>query len=658
MSTPAQIPFVSPDGTPGYVDAHAAQQAASAGYKPALAMRAKDGTKGLVAFSDLKDAMANGYQTEGQFQQAHIPSDAPKGFAQSLVAPIPNMARSLYHAVTDQATPEESQAITNLHGTADVIGRTMYRTLIKPSISAENTAEASVKAGHPLQALSEAAEGIPLIGGGVTAGKDAIAQYLSGDKSGAAGSVIGNLLTGGMAAGGAGEIASRLGMPSTVAGQNYAPSHGAAFEGVMAKATGMGPNFIPQNLTSEALSPIRQSAADMLANGSPTEQAIARNATARGIKPLDRLGAVHSVIQKSLSDLEAQHAPALAQVGSTPVDMRRIQAQLRAQIRPGMSAADISGINDLIDRSGQINTIGDLNGFRQIMNEESSPSYRQTPTRAGQASAPQQVATDTANAVRNHYYDQLQKATGIDFQPLKATQSRLLTTKEAIERIQSPEAKAEATFHAGGKSVKEIAGDLANVIKEPRTTITQTLLRESPATRTANLIRKSLQSLPDASRPVSPFGSPIASGVPQIPANASPASVTATTVPNTPPSAPAPMLANPQSQLPSIVQRLLAGGGQSLELPADTSGMSVSQGPTSSYPALNESTARTRVRPTQFQEAQPIVSSGARPVTPTGQVLSPIQRFLQAGDLEPTTTNPSIDDLKRAIQGMRKKRGK
>ena len=435
--------------------------------------------------------------------------------------------------------------------------------------------------------------------------------------------------------------------PPLVRGQNYTNAHAAAFEGLTAKANGMGPNFIPQSVTPDALSPIRQTTADMLANGTPKEQSIARNVTAPGVAPLDRLGAVHSVIQKSLSDLEAQHAPVLAQVADTPVDMTPIQRGLRAQIKPGMSAADIAGINDLVDRAGQITNLGDLNSFRQIMNEEASPSYRQTPTRAGQASAPQQVATDAADSVRAHYFDQMQQATGEDFQPLKAQQSQLLTTKEAIERLLSPQAKAQADFNAP-MTKRAVAGELGdavvNVVKNPKKLIQQQILRESPASSAAYLIRKSMTDLPDATPPSvqSPsIASPQTPGL--IQANANPQAIHGTPVNPSPQAAPA-------LQLPQWLQSLLPQIASEGEVPAY-------QQPTPP-PPLNPSTATTRIAPTQFPATPEVPPTLTRPVTPSGQVMTPLQRFLEAGDLEKNITNPSTDDLKRAITNIRRRKGK
>lgn len=661
MSTPSSaVALIAPDGTVGTVPRENAAAAYAAGAKPAMQLRSPNGDLGIVPFDQFPAAVKAGAMTEGSYQDKlkadqKVPSSAlsdiasfatraGKGSLDALVG----AGKGLYQTATD------GQGMNGL-AKALIPGEMARRMVIAPQIDQFNQArqitnspdyktdpQVRLQAGaHMLASL------IPGAGPMAAQTGDAMRpQIEQGNYAGAAGTLGTNALLAYLG----GKVGGKLlETPTNVTGQNYTPAHAAAFEGLTAKANGMGPNFIPQNLTSDALSPIRQSASDMLANGSPIEQEIARTATGKGVEPLDRIGAVHSVIQKSLSDLEAQHAPVLAQNSGVPVDMEPIQKGLRAQIKPGMSDADIAGINDLIQRSGQITNLGDLNNFRQIMNEEASPSYRQTPTRAGQASAPQQVATDAANAVRAHYFDQMQKATvspqkptGIDFQPLKSQESKLLTTKEAIERIQSPEAKAEAIFNAGGKSARERIGDVANIIKDPRTTVTQTLLRESPATRSANLIRASLRDLPSANAPnIAQASIPqgqISGAQPPLLSN-SPPTIQGTAVqPPPPPNVPPQIAAAIQQQLEARSQ------GQ-LQLPAPQQ---------AAYPALNDAAARTRITPNQFNSPS---EAGANGASPAG-TLNPLQRFLEAGDLEKNITNPSTDDLKRAIAGMRKRRGK
>jgi hypothetical protein len=626
--------------------------------------------KADVPYSQVETARASGLQID--------PTDAPR-YAKDYFAAQPGIIDRLQSNI---ANPQELQPTggfihDNIIAPAVHIANRMAQNLTAPAVNGLQDAFSPDSPGAKTRAIAadqynQAQQQRYFGGGSTTPIRDALEMTTNAMPlvSGIGSQVRSNIESAhpvtntlgdiGTAALLAGLVKSFPQTPPNVNGQNYNPNNAAAFEGLLAKANGMGPNFRPQNPTSDALSPLRQSAADMLANGTPQEQSIVRTAMGATGKPLDRLTALPAIIQRSLSDVEANHAPVLAQVSNTPVDMTSIQQGLKAQIKPGMSAADIAGINDLIDRSGQITNLGELNGFRGIMNEEASPSYRQSPTQAGRASAPQQVATDTANAVRAHYFDQMQNATvspqnpnGIDFQPLKSQESQLLTTKEAIERILSPESKAEATFNAGGKSTKEVLGDLANVIKEPRTTVTQTLLRESPATRSANLIRLALKDLPEAN-PVPAITQNAVGAQPPIagnlPANASPPTIQGTPV-GAPPPSPSPIGLQAPAQL-----QLPAGGDPRFLAPAASPGTPAP--PSTPYPSLNEATARTRIAPTQFASPEVIPPSGARPVTPSGQVMTPIQRFLQAGDLEPTTTNPSVDDLKRAIAGMRKKSGK
>lgn len=543
IPVPKTLTVFAPDGTQGNIPAENVQAAVAAGGKVGVHIFDPDGNEGFVPHDQLPAAIKAG-ATFVPKQAPNANPGEPQGgvidsairFGSGLLGAGKDAAVGLYRAVQNSKDPGDM--LNSLVVQPQVNAYKQGAQMLNQARDTGDVVQGVRGLGHVI------ASAVPMVGPAITGTADAmLPQIDKGNYAGALGAGVGNAALAYLG----GKAAGALAGDSIVPGQNYNPSHAAAFEGLTAKANGMGPNFIPQNLTSDALSPIRQSAADMIANGNPAEQAVAQAATARGTSPLDRLGAVHTVIQKSLSDLEAQHAPVLQQVAQTPVDMTPIQKGLQAQIKPGMSSADIAGINDLIQRSGQITNLGDLNSFRQIMNEEASPSYRQTPTRAGQASAPQQVATDAANAVRNHYFDQMQQATGTDFQPLKAQESKLLTTKEAIERMQSPEAKAEATFNAPS-TVKQSLGNLANIIKEPRATVTQTILRESPATRAAMLIRKSLTNLPEPTPP-NPQGTVIPpSNAPQLPANAAPPTIQGTPVPNS----------VPLASLPTAIQRILA----------------------------------------------------------------------------------------------------
>jgi hypothetical protein len=377
----------------------------------------------------------------------------------------------------------------------------------------------------------------------------------------------------------------------TVPGQNYTPTHAAAFEGAVAPAAGMGKNFIPQNLSPEVLSPIRSTVANM-AQGTPTEQGIANAVTDKSTPPLERLAAFQNVLKQSMGDLESVHAPALAQAKNVPVNVSPLIQGLQSQISPTMDPADVAAINNLISRTQNAKTIGDLGRFRQELNVENSPEYRQSQVQAGRSGLSSQALSGLTDAVRNSYYDNLQNATGTDFTPLKRQEANLFQVQEAVQNQVSPLAKAEATFNASS-TFREKAGNLANIIKDPRSTVTQTVLRESPSTRLSTLIQKSLSNLPSAqqSSPAIPSIPPtqIGGGVssPQIgapPPNElvpSPQMPTTSTVPQgvrlTAPSA------QPQLPSPSIARFLTESASP--------------DNPQTPYPQLNPNAARTVVQP-------------------------------------------------------------
>ena len=295
-----------------------------------------------------------------------------------------------------------------------------------------------------------------------------------------------------------------------VAPPAYEAPHAAAFEGAIAPATGMGKNFVPQDVTPQALGPIRQTASRMT-QGAPMERVIVQAATDPSTPPLARVKAYQGVVQTALNDLEAQHAPALASAADTPVNTDPLVRNLMSNITKTTDPADVSAIRNLMMRVKQIDNLGDLNNFRQELNTETAPEYKQSQIQAGRSGLSVQAASDLAGDVRSQYYADLGKATGVDYAPLKMQESNLLTTLEALQNQKSTLARSEATFNAPS-TLKETIGNVANVIKDPKTTITQTILRESPATRISTLLQKSLADLQPA-----PQNAPqLTAGTPQL----------------------------------------------------------------------------------------------------------------------------------------------
>lgn len=425
----------------------------------------------------------------------------------------------------------------------------------------------------------------------------------------------------------AGKVSNMRGN-SVASGQNYTDNHAAAFEAAIAPATSMGKNFIPQNVTPEALSPIRDTAAHML-HGSPADQGIVKAATDSSTPPLERIGAYQSIVQRSLNDLESQHAPALAKVANVPVDTSSIVQQLQSHISPTMAPADVSAIQELISRVKQAKTIGDLNNFRQELNVETAPEYRQSQIQAGRSGISSQATSDLAGWVRNAYYDNLQKATGTDFAPLKRQEANLMTVQEALQNQQSPLAKAEAIHPTtspfnGLSTLKEKVGNVANLIKDPRATITQTILRESPATKISMLLQKSLGNLPNSASTVQAPTQQAQSGnapTPPTLGQGQPPTVQGTSVNPFPPSGP-PRLENPQGTIQApVTLRGLPSSYRSPRLPSSTDGYEPTEA--SPSPQLNEATARMRVQPNQFTQPESLPSRGLIAVSPSGNATIP-----------------------------------
>lgn len=194
MPTPRMVPMLGPDGSVGDVPAENVGQAVAAGGKIGVNMTDHNGVAGVVPIDKYGDAM----KERQRLTKENISAD-PKGFLQSLTASGPaGIAKSIGDAVTAPPQNEEEQRIMGTNADSGLIARGLghiglggYRTLVKPTLDASAAANQSVQEGHPLQALSQAIEGVPLLGGVTTATKQAILQHLEGDNLGAAGTIAG-----------------------------------------------------------------------------------------------------------------------------------------------------------------------------------------------------------------------------------------------------------------------------------------------------------------------------------------------------------------------------------------------------------------------------------------------------------------------------------
>ena len=448
------------------------------------------------------------------------------------------------HAAIDRAAQTEPVDTSSFGGFARSVGNNLGAGAVQifsPLAHPINALEGMARMG-PLGDAVDALRGSP------TMGQEAAQSFMQNPSGNAVAAIPQAVL----AVAGMGGKGSPESIPAS---PTYAPSHAAAFEGAIAPATGMGKNFVPQDVTPQALPQIRATAARMT-QGSPLEQVRVQMATDPSTPPLQRLRAYQGVVQSALNDLEAQHAQGLSSAADVPVDTTPLIQKLRASISPTTDAADASAIHNLMQRVRQIGTIDDLNTFRQELNNETSAEFKQSQIQAGRSGTSVQAASDLASAVRGQYYDDLGKATGVDYAPLKLQESNLLTTKEALQNQMSSLAKQEATFNAPS-TLKEKAGNLAGIVQNPKVGVTQILLRESPATRISTLLQKSLADLPPPpnSARMLPAGAPTPMQMPGPPGPQSSPSPAAPIYPGSTASRMGRMLPAPPIELPGAVQQ-------------------------------------------------------------------------------------------------------
>lgn len=431
--------------------------------------------------------------------------------------------------------------------------------------------------------------------------------------------------------------------PKVIPGENFTATQLKAHTGILGRMNGLGDNFIPQDAAASTGSVIRQAAAD-----NPT---ITAAATRSGSTP-QNIAALQAILQKANTSLEAPHAATIAQHAAVPADVTGVQAsvgQSFPKTLSGVSPEDAAAIQQLQQRLGTVNTLGGLNDLRQWLNDEAASGYKQDGIAAARGTATKAGIRAAADAARNAYYDQLQHASGTDFRPIKAQQSALLDQQEGAAKLGQSLSAQQAVADepksgrarvgealTGGRALK--AGPIAGIAQ----LATEKLLGQKPLTQPNYLIRNFLSNLPDPT-PTTPQGVAIPPlNSPRLAANATPQVIQGTPV-SPPPQAP------PTLQLTQALQRLLPQTTSEGSVPAYQQSVSP--------PPVNPSTAKTRIAPTRFAPSSEVAPTLTRPVTPSGQVMTPLQRFLQAGDLEKSVVDPSTDDLKRAIANMRKRKG-
>lgn len=461
-------------------------------------------------------------------------------------------------------------------------------------------------------------------------------ENLAGDV--AAGAITGHLLGGLSDAGG-----KAFGTKPPVAGQNYTPEHHQALSAVLARGTGMGKDFIAPDVATDIASPLRQAAAD--------DPALV-DAINKG-EPKDALGATQKLLDGAKKQIDYLHAKALNPVAGTPVDMTPVQ-QAIPKARAFHPAADAAQLEDLRTRAGKVKTLGDLNDFRQYLNGENAQSFRQSAIAAGRGSVADEAYQNANTAARNHYYDQLEQATGLDFKGMKRTESSIMKAQEAMQNVTPSLVNKDALAHEA-KGPLATAGDMIDTATRaghglPFVGYLAEKLRGTPLQQVQTGMQRALTDLPAPSAYRGPltsrYGQPPKSLPANVPGNApygAPSQAGGSTGPAVPATAAAappaqprlPATAGPEGQgVPPgrviTVQGTTQPPHGTIPLPPRAGQLQLGSGadnpefvrPPASPPGpVNPATAQTNVNAGAPRPAQPIIPQRTFNVGPDGQVI-------------------------------------
>jgi len=198
MSTSPTIPMISPDGTIGDIPITQMQAASDKGFQVGKEVQL-DGQKGVIPFSRYGDFVKQHGPITGP--QAAPQDDSPHGFLQSLVAPIPQAARSIVHSFTDAPRSAEEQAAKGTAPDSGIVasllgqaGLGVKRLAVDPTVNALKQTADDAKRGEYGGATFDALKSIPVLGQLLGVGEQAGTQAAGGDKLGALGTVAGNIL--------------------------------------------------------------------------------------------------------------------------------------------------------------------------------------------------------------------------------------------------------------------------------------------------------------------------------------------------------------------------------------------------------------------------------------------------------------------------------
>jgi hypothetical protein len=617
------VPVLNPDtGDVHSIPTNMVDQARQAGGKPVAKMLDPTGTARWVSMDQVGDAqkaggklIPYGSQSSEQIVQDQTGihpfqnpvAQAVAGGLRAAASPITGAYGAVKAAFSSPTSDEENAA----QEAGGPMGLLADRAVIQPAQRAYQTAKGLYQQGHPLLAAGAMLGATPVLG---PAGQGMGQRAAAGDIPGAVTEGLGTALMPAAMERAAPMVQKLPGVRgivqnrTPVPGENFTPQQHASFAGVLARGSGAGKGYFPKDVATDIGSAARQAAADNPALNPATAET-----------PEDSLARTQAVLQKVREGVDQKHAQALAPVANTPINPKPIQDAVSfPKSLQGFAPEDAAAVQDLKARLGNVTTLGGLNDLRQYLNTELASQFKMNTVAAGNSGAVTSAMQDALKATRNMYYDELQKASGQDFQGAKRMESSVLKAEEALGNA----APGMAARQAIAEQPRSIRGHAADIVQGAHTLkggpvagatqfIASKVLGETPMTPVQEGLKSFFGNLPPASPPqIVPAGGGVPRLLPAQPRLVAPAPQQLN-APAAPPYVGRPQILSPArpSLAPPPAPPMLEAGTGNPEFVT----------PPSSYPPLNEPTAQTSVnagtpRPTQEEVPQRTIQ-----VSPEGQ---------------------------------------
>lgn len=506
MSTAPTIPVLNPDtGDVHAIPTDQVDDARAAGGKPVAKMQDPEGTMRYVPMEQMDEARAAGGKL------------IPYGSDQSTDMGVGDYINMGWKALT---TPEPTGTRPGVLGNA--------ATAVH-NVGARALSGIAQAVTHPVDTFQSAAEMTPpgqvvdtLLGrpnpiqqraqqfqSDYAQDKPLAFENVAGDALGAyeggriAGDVLGSKPVQAVVKKATAPITNFAAARMPIAGENFTPQQHASFSGVLARGTGAGKGYFPKDVASSIGSATRQAAAD-----NPEIAAAIQSGS-----PEDSLAGTQALLGKVREGVDTAHQQALGPVASTPIDPSGIQSAVTfPSSLKDFAPQDAAAINDLRGRLGNIRTLGGLNDLRMYLNRELAEQFRQNPVAAGNSGAVTSAMQDALKATRDQYYEELENATGQNFQGLKRMESGVLSAQEALGNA----APGMAARQAIAEQPRSVRGQVAEALQGAQTVgggpiagtaklLAKKVLGETPMTPVQEGLRNFFSNLP-ARTPVRPAG--------------------------------------------------------------------------------------------------------------------------------------------------------